>query len=64
MSIFSIPDILPTLTYHMCQWAANDGPGLAKTLLQAVFHVRLARVDLNCLSIQRWNFDCKGIQNA
>ena len=49
--MFSIPDILPTLADHMRQWATNNGTGLAKTLLQAVFYVKLARVNLNSLSI-------------
>ncbi len=51
--MFSIPDILPTLADHMRQWAANDRTDLAKTLLQAVFYIELARVNLNGLSIQR-----------
>ena len=62
--MFSIPDTLRTQADHMCQWAANDRTGLAKTLLQAVFHVKLARVNLNGLSIQRWNLCRKGIQNS
>ncbi len=53
--MFSIPDILPTLADHMCQRAANDRTDLPKTLLQAVFYVKLARVNFNDLSIQRWN---------
>jgi hypothetical protein len=62
--MFSIPDILPTLTNHMCQWSANDGTGLVKTVLQAEFHVTLACVNLNGLSIQRWNLCRKVIQDS
>ena len=47
----------------MCQWSANDGTGLVKTVLQAEFHVTLACVNLNGLSIQRWNLCRKVIQD-
>ena len=62
--MFSIPDILPTLADDMRQWATNNGTGLAKTLLQAVFYVKLARVNLNSLPIQRWNLCGKVIQDS
>ncbi len=62
--MFSIPDILSTLADHMRQRTANDRPGLAQTLLQAVLHVELARVNLDGPSIQRWNLSRKVIQNS
>ncbi len=48
----------------MCQWAAYDHTGVAKTFLQAKFHVRFARVDLNSLSIQHWNLCRKVTQDT
>ena len=48
----------------MCQWAANNGTGLAETLLQAVFYVKLTCVDLNSLSTQCWNLCRKVVQNS
>ena len=62
--MFLIPGKLTALAYHMCQWAANYHTGVAKTFLQAKFHVRFARVDLNSHPIQHWNLCRKVIQNT
>ena len=59
-----VPGKLTALACHMCQWAANDGTGLAKTVLQAEFRVKLACVNLNDLSVQRWNLLRKVIQDS
>ncbi len=62
--MFSIPGNLTACAHHMFQWTANDRAGDAKTVLQARFHVRFARVDLNSLSIQCLNLCRKVIQDS
>ncbi|MDE0430976.1 MAG: hypothetical protein OXH93_05000 [Caldilineaceae bacterium] len=62
--MLSIPGNVTACAHHMFQWTVNKRTSVAKTLLQAEFHVRLTRVDLNGLPIQRWNLCRKGFQDS